>query len=165
MHGDEVSCARTEHSGDKNNGGEENVSLHVESFVREKILLDYLCRRKLCHLVLLMRSKRKPFTSRHTKSSSGSVVNMLSPKENRAMLIRVSFSSYIRVINKQAGRHEIDRTHWRKVVEYIALRSVGEYYISRNRHYGTRDERRYSRYMRHGREPVKRRGPQAPINQ
>jgi hypothetical protein len=34
---------RTDQGGDENNCGEENVSLHVESFVREKILLDYLC--------------------------------------------------------------------------------------------------------------------------
>ena len=33
---------RTDQGGDKNNGGEENVSLHVESFVREKKLLNYL---------------------------------------------------------------------------------------------------------------------------
>ena len=29
-------------------------------------------------------------TSRHTKSSNGRVVNMLSPKQNRATLMRVS---------------------------------------------------------------------------
>lgn len=34
---------RTDQGGDENDGCEENVSLHVESFVREKILLDYLC--------------------------------------------------------------------------------------------------------------------------
>jgi hypothetical protein len=34
---------RTDQGGDENDGGEENVSLHVESFVREKKLLDYLC--------------------------------------------------------------------------------------------------------------------------
>jgi hypothetical protein len=34
---------RTDQGGDENDGGEEHVSLHVESFVREKILLDYLC--------------------------------------------------------------------------------------------------------------------------
>jgi hypothetical protein len=34
---------RTDQGGDENNGGEENVSLHVESFVREKKLLNYLC--------------------------------------------------------------------------------------------------------------------------
>jgi hypothetical protein len=33
---------RTDQGGDENDGGEEHVSLHVESFVREKILLDYL---------------------------------------------------------------------------------------------------------------------------
>ena len=33
---------RTDQGGDEDDSGEENVSLHVESFVREKILLDYL---------------------------------------------------------------------------------------------------------------------------
>lgn len=33
---------RTDQGGDENDGGKENVSLHVEGFVREKILLDYL---------------------------------------------------------------------------------------------------------------------------
>ena len=35
---------RTEHGGDEDNGGEKKVSLHIESFVREKKLLDYLYR-------------------------------------------------------------------------------------------------------------------------
>ena len=38
-------------------------------------------------------------TSRQTKSSSGSVVNMFSPKQNRAMLISVSFWGH-----RQQGR-------------------------------------------------------------
>jgi hypothetical protein len=89
---------------------------------------------------------------------------MFSPKENRAMLIRVSFSGYgIKSPLKAPERG--DWTHRREVVEYVALRSVGKYDVSRNRHYGTRDERRYSRYTCHGREPVKRRRPQAPIDQ
>jgi hypothetical protein len=43
MRGGEEWVARTDQGGDENDGREENVSLHVESFVREKILLDYLC--------------------------------------------------------------------------------------------------------------------------
>lgn len=81
---------RTEHGGNEDNGGEENMSLHIENFVREKKLFDYLYGRNLCHTDIIKWGRR--LTSRHTKSSSGSVVNMLSPKENRAMLIRVSFS-------------------------------------------------------------------------
>jgi hypothetical protein len=45
------------------------------------------------HLVCYDLQKENGVTSRHTKSSSGSVVNMFSPGQNRAMLIRVSFSS------------------------------------------------------------------------
>jgi hypothetical protein len=132
------------------------VSLHIESFVREKKLLDYLYGRNLCHAIYKM-GRKIPLTSRHTKSSSGSVVNIFSPKENRAMLIRVSFSGYIPIRIKSPERGIW--TYWREVVEYVALRPVGEYDVSRYRHYGTRDERRYSRYMCHGREPVKRRRP------
>lgn len=103
------------------------------------------------------------FTSRQTNSSSGSVVNMFSPKQNRAMLIRVSFSRYIRINHSEPESMRF--AHLRKVVEYVALRSVGEYNVSRNGHYGTRDERHCGRYMRDGREPVKSRRPQAPIDQ
>lgn len=81
---------RTDQGGDEDDSGEENVSLHVESFVREKILLDYLYGSSL--VILCAIYKERMVTSRHTKSSSGSVVNMFSPKQNRAMLIRVSFS-------------------------------------------------------------------------
>jgi hypothetical protein len=82
---------RTDHGGDENDGGEENVSLHVESFVREKELLNYLCGVNMVILCATLQTEND-VTSRHTKSSSGSVVNMFSPKQNRAMLIRVSFS-------------------------------------------------------------------------
>ena len=92
-----ASFVRTEHSGDEDNGGEENMSLHIESFVREKKLLDYLYGRNFCHTNHKMGRESISLTSRHTKSSSGSVVNMFSPKENRAMLIRVSFSDYIQI--------------------------------------------------------------------
>lgn len=98
--GDRAGSVRTEHGGDEDNGGEEKVSLRIESFMREKKLLDYLYGRKNL-------SSKRPikwggerdyfFTSRQTKSSSGSVVNIFSPKQNRAMLIRVSFSGYIRI--------------------------------------------------------------------
>jgi len=33
---------RTDHGGEEDDGGEENVPLHVEGFMREEILLDYL---------------------------------------------------------------------------------------------------------------------------
>ena len=81
---------QTDQGGDEDDGGEEDVSLHVESFVREKILLDYLYGSSL--VILCAIYQERMITSRHTKSSSGSVVNMFSPKQNRAMLIRVSFS-------------------------------------------------------------------------
>jgi hypothetical protein len=35
-------CARTEHGRKDNDGGEEDVALHAESFVREEILLNDL---------------------------------------------------------------------------------------------------------------------------
>jgi len=90
---------------------------------------------------------------------------MFSPKQNRAMLIRVSFSDYIRIGIKSPTQKAQERTHWREVVEDVALRPVSEYDVSRYRHYGTRDQRRYSRYVCDGREPVECRRPQAPINQ
>jgi len=50
---------RTEHGGDEDNGGEENMSLHIESFVREKKLLDYLYGRNLlCHTIDKKRGER-----------------------------------------------------------------------------------------------------------
>ena len=96
----QAGSVRTEHGGDEDNGGKEKVSLHIESFVREKKLLDYLygagatC---VSYDLLKKWGERYSLTSRHTKSSSGSVVNMFSPKENRAMLIRVSFSGYVQI--------------------------------------------------------------------
>jgi hypothetical protein len=33
---------RTDHGGEEDDGSEENVPLHVEGFMREEILLDYL---------------------------------------------------------------------------------------------------------------------------
>jgi hypothetical protein len=48
---------RTDHGGDENDGGEENVSLHVESFVREKILLNYLCASSLVNERRMLKSK------------------------------------------------------------------------------------------------------------
>ena len=41
---------RTDHRGDEDDGGEENVPLHVEGFVREEILLNYL----LCGVNIVM---------------------------------------------------------------------------------------------------------------
>jgi len=49
---------RTEHGGDEDNGGEEKVSLHIESFVGEKKLLDYLYGRNFCHTIYKMGGKR-----------------------------------------------------------------------------------------------------------
>jgi hypothetical protein len=40
--GQGAGSVRTKHGGDEDNGCEEKVSLHIESFVREKKLLDYL---------------------------------------------------------------------------------------------------------------------------
>lgn len=39
---DGTKCARTKHGRKENDGGEEDVALHAESFVREEILLDHL---------------------------------------------------------------------------------------------------------------------------
>jgi hypothetical protein len=36
-------CGRTEHGGEKDDAGEEDMSLHAESFMRKEILLNYLC--------------------------------------------------------------------------------------------------------------------------
>jgi hypothetical protein len=35
---------RTDHGGEEDDGGEENVPLHVEGFMGEEILLNYLWR-------------------------------------------------------------------------------------------------------------------------
>lgn len=83
--------ARTDHGGDEDDGSEENVPLHVEGLVREEILLNYLYGPTSSWRGALFIKKGKRCTSRHTKSSSGSVVNIFSPKQNRAKLIRVSF--------------------------------------------------------------------------
>jgi hypothetical protein len=53
---------RTEHGGDEDNGGEEKVSLHIESFVREKILLDYLCGRTQLVYHTIYKMGRKIFS-------------------------------------------------------------------------------------------------------
>jgi len=47
----QAGSVRTEHGGDEDNGGEEKVSLHIESLVREKKLLDYLYGRIFCHTI------------------------------------------------------------------------------------------------------------------
>jgi hypothetical protein len=94
---------RTDQGGDEDDGGEENVSLHVESFVREKILLDYLREGSLVKRRVFKKG-RNDVTSRHTKSSSGSVVNMFSPKDSRAMLIKVSFSGTFGSITPEEKR-------------------------------------------------------------
>lgn len=42
MDGNEGVRVRTHHGGEEDDGGEENVPLHVEGFMREEILLNYL---------------------------------------------------------------------------------------------------------------------------
>jgi hypothetical protein len=87
---------RTEHRSEEDGGGEEQVPLHVEGFMREEILLDYLWRPNIVIAACsIFKEEKKKSTSRHTKSSSGSVVNIFSPKQNRAMLIRVSFYVHV----------------------------------------------------------------------
>lgn len=104
------------------------MSLHIESFVREKKLLDYLYGRNLCHAIYKM-GRKIPLTSRHTKSSSGSVVNIFSPKENRAMLIRVSFSGYIRIgINQKAPERGVALTGEKLLSMLPCVRSVNTTY-------------------------------------
>jgi len=63
-----------------------NVPLLTEGLVREEILLDHL----VIQLIRVLKSKQRKITSLQTKSSKGSVVNMFSPKQNRATFIRVS---------------------------------------------------------------------------
>ena len=127
----QAGSVRTEHGGDEDNGGEENVSLHIESFVREKKLLDYLYGRNLCHTdpFIIIKIGEKYLTSRQTKSSSGSVVNMFNPKENRAMLIRVSFSGYIADRDQIATRGEIFKLTGEKLLSMLpCVRSVNTTY-------------------------------------
>ena len=66
---------------------EEDVSLHVERFMREEELLYDL----RCSLAVEHTGCSEMHTSLQTNSSSGSVVNMFNPKQKRATLIRVSF--------------------------------------------------------------------------
>jgi hypothetical protein len=54
-----------------------------------------------------------------------------------AGLIRISVSGTFRSME---STRQGERTHWREIVEYVALRSVVEYDGSRNHHYKARDE-------------------------
>ena len=57
-----------------------------------------------------------------------------------AGLIRVSVSGTFSSMESTRVTRKGERTHWREVVEYVTLRSVIEYDVSRNHHYRTRDE-------------------------
>ena len=46
---------RTNYGGKEDDGGEENMPLHVERFVREEILLDYLFQLNLINDVVCSR--------------------------------------------------------------------------------------------------------------
>jgi hypothetical protein len=59
--------------------------------MREEVLFDHLNPTREVSSNIPKCSEEKSRTSLHTKSSSGSVVNMFIPKENLAMLIRVLF--------------------------------------------------------------------------
>lgn len=72
-----------------------------------------------------MTSQNMICTSRHTNSSNGSVVNMLSPKQNRATLIRVSFLDRFRAATQV--KREIYRC---KVVENVSLCLVCEHKVT-----------------------------------
>jgi hypothetical protein len=64
------------------------MPLLTEQFVGEEVLFDDLERSESTTMAMITRSVR---TSLQTNSSSGSVVNIFSPKQNRATLINVSF--------------------------------------------------------------------------
>lgn len=63
------------------------MSLLTERFVREEVLFDHL----VIWFNLGARERWRNITSLQTKSSKGNVVNIFSPKQNRATFIRVSF--------------------------------------------------------------------------
>lgn len=102
-------------------------------------------------------------TSLHTNNSNGSVVNIFSPKQNLATLIKVSSCETSLEISYYKRTEEC--TYRREIIQDVTLRLIRKHPISRDRHRETADQRDERRHVRHHRKPVHCRRPQAPIDQ
>lgn len=143
------SRSRTQHRREEDGAGEEQMTLRVEAFVREEVLFDDLhigrVRPTLPHWI----ANQNVPTSLQTNNSRGSVVNMFSPKQNRATLIKVSFY-VVCSVSRDVTRHA--NTHGREIVQDVSSRFVSEYPESGYSEDAACDERDRSRYVSH---PIK----------
>ena len=113
------------------------MTLYTEGFVREEELLYDLIIGHVLSFTSYSIAVKVVLTSLQTNNSSGSVVNMFSPKQKRATLIRVSCCRH--VISIYLWLNNIN-SYGREIVQNIPLRLVCEHHICRYRQRTTSDK-------------------------